>query len=55
MNSEIVHEVCQAVAEAVKENIQVRNCICAEHTVLHIKSMGWRNETKYVTNSTFNI
>jgi len=23
---------------------------CTQHTVWHIKLMGWNNETKYVTN-----
>jgi hypothetical protein len=42
--------VCQAIAKAPIENTQVKNVYCTEHTVLHIKSVGWNNETKYVTN-----
>jgi hypothetical protein len=35
--------------EALMENLRVKNVYCTELTVLHIKSMCWNNETKYIT------
>jgi hypothetical protein len=42
--------VCEAIVEALMENIQVKIVYCTELTVLHLKSMVWNTETKYVTN-----
>jgi hypothetical protein len=48
--SQIVPKVCQAIVEALMENIQVKIVYWKERTVLHIKSMWWNTETQYITN-----
>jgi len=47
---QIVPKVCEGIVEALMENKEVKTVYCTEQTVLHLKSMCWNNETKYITN-----
>jgi len=46
----IVLKVCEVTVEALMKKTEVKIVSCTEQTVLHLKSMGWNNETKYITN-----